>query len=178
MKSPSFQFYPKDFLADINVQVMTMEERGVYITMLCSAWIENGIPADPEYIKRLCNYAEKSNGRWEKIWSIVRPRFYEKKGRLFNHRLDKEKKKQKEWKKKSRLGGLASAESRRNANSLMKGGSASLAPKSQPKANSSSSSSSSSSKNNKPPGSIYPFAIRHCGASKISGGLFCFRERD
>ena len=31
-KSPAFQFYPKDWLADPDVACMTMAERGIYIT--------------------------------------------------------------------------------------------------------------------------------------------------
>jgi hypothetical protein len=34
-KSPAFQFYPKDFLTDENVRVMSLQERGAYITLLC-----------------------------------------------------------------------------------------------------------------------------------------------
>lgn len=43
-KPPSFQFYPQDFLADLNVTLMNMEERGAYITLLCHNWIEGAIP--------------------------------------------------------------------------------------------------------------------------------------
>ena len=46
-KSPAFQFYARDFLADMKVQLMSMEQRGMYITLLSYAWIENGIPNDP-----------------------------------------------------------------------------------------------------------------------------------
>ena len=33
-KSPAFQFYARDFLADMKVQLMSMEQRGMYITLL------------------------------------------------------------------------------------------------------------------------------------------------
>ena len=33
-----FQFYPNDFLLDANVISQSMQERGVYITLLCVCW--------------------------------------------------------------------------------------------------------------------------------------------
>ena len=62
-KSPAFQFYPKDFISDLNVQMMTMEERGVYITLLCSAWIEGQVPDDIIILKRLCKYKNIESSR-------------------------------------------------------------------------------------------------------------------
>jgi hypothetical protein len=43
-KSPAFQFYPKDFLSDGKVILMSSEVRGIYITLLCVDWIDNGLP--------------------------------------------------------------------------------------------------------------------------------------
>ena len=54
-KSPAFQFYARDFLADINVQLMNMEQRGMYITLLSYAWLEVGIPNDMRKLNLLCN---------------------------------------------------------------------------------------------------------------------------
>jgi hypothetical protein len=45
-KSPAFQFYPKDFLTDLGVVMMSYETRGVYITLLCHDWLEDGIPTE------------------------------------------------------------------------------------------------------------------------------------
>ena len=44
-KAPAFQLYAQDFLT--GVMDLTMEERGVYITLLCKQWSvndTNGIP--------------------------------------------------------------------------------------------------------------------------------------
>lgn len=45
-KSPAFQFYPKDFLTDMKVICMSHELRGMYITLLCIDWLEDGFPKD------------------------------------------------------------------------------------------------------------------------------------
>jgi len=127
--SPAFQLYPKDFLADLNVRDMTMAELGAYTKLLCHCWIENGLPKDSRVVQRCF-----------KQYPTVAKCFYEKDGVYHNKRLDLEQQKQDEWREKSRLGGLHSAESKR----LLKGGLRVV----QPRANSSSSSSSSSSNKN------------------------------
>ena len=55
-KSPAFQFYPKDWLADPNVRAMTHAERGIYIDLLCSCWTEGSIPDDPEECARIAGW--------------------------------------------------------------------------------------------------------------------------
>jgi uncharacterized protein YdaU (DUF1376 family) len=129
--SPSFQFYPQDFLADINVQDMTMKELGIYIKLLCHCWIEDGLPVGSRVVQR-----------WFKQGSTVARCFYEKEGFYRNERLDIERQKQVDWREKSRLGGIHSADNKK----VIKGGSRVV----QPRANSSTSSSTSSSiKNHK-----------------------------
>ena len=108
MKPPAFQFYPKDFLSDINVQMMTMEERGVYITLLCSAWIEGEIPDDIIILKRLCKYKNIESTRVLEVWFNVTSTFVKKDGFLLHPRLERERIKQDEWKEKCRKGGLQS----------------------------------------------------------------------
>jgi hypothetical protein len=42
LKAPAFQFYPKDFLTDSRVMAMSNEVRGMYITLLCVDWLNDG----------------------------------------------------------------------------------------------------------------------------------------
>lgn len=107
---PSFQFYPQDFMSDLNVVSMTDVEVGRYIKLLCLCWIEDGLPVE--------------NGsplveQWFKQNPILLRRFVVKEGKYRNPRLDRERQKQLEWQRKSAMGGLKSAESKR----LLKGGS-------------------------------------------------------
>ena len=53
MKSPAFQFYPADYLADAKVQLMTLEEEGAYIRLLCYCWREGHLPNDDVALSRL-----------------------------------------------------------------------------------------------------------------------------
>jgi uncharacterized protein YdaU (DUF1376 family) len=115
---PSFQFYPQDFISDLNVQSMTDAECGRYIKLLCHCWIEDGLP-----VKGGSPLVDE----WLKQSSTVARCFIEKDGKYRNKRLDEERRKQINWREKSSKGGLHSAENKRH----FKGGST----KGQPKAN-------------------------------------------
>ena len=85
-KSPAFQLYAGDFLSDINVKIMTMSQRGMYITLLLHEWIEGSLPNNEQHIRILC----ENHPNFEKDWEQVKPRFFEKNGRLYNKRLEEE----------------------------------------------------------------------------------------
>jgi uncharacterized protein YdaU (DUF1376 family) len=86
---PAFQFYPADFLADAAVVAMSMEERGVYITLLCHQWIEGSIPDDPKILARLVHMSPDS---FLIVWGQVGDKFKtcDTPGRLKNTRLERE----------------------------------------------------------------------------------------
>ncbi len=131
-KSPAFQFYPKDWLTDEKVMMMSKEERGEYIDLLCIDWLNIGI--DEKIIERASE--------------LVKSCFVKGGSRWFNNRLKKEREKQNEWREKSKLGGVASGKSRKQRNILLKGGSEMVPTKCEPNTNSSSSSSLISFKKN------------------------------
>jgi len=147
-KSPAFQFYPNDWLGSTKIMLMTPAEEGAYIRLLCIAWNapDCGLLDDDDQLATLSRLGEGwFSGGSEKIKSC-----FEKKGdRLFNKRLLSERKKQKEWREKSRQGGIASGKSRKNKGLSPEGWLGSGATKPEPKGNTSSSSSSSSSSSNK-----------------------------
>jgi len=122
---PSFQFYPQDFISDLNVQNMKPEERGIYIMLLCHCWIEDGLPADDS----------DPMATLFKSLAVARC-FVKKKGKFRNPRLDKERAKQLSYHKSQQEAGLRGAEARWGRHSK---------PIATPMAKHSSSSSSSSS---------------------------------
>ncbi len=147
-KSPAFQFYPGDWLSDINVATMTDQEEGIYIRLLSYCWIHGSIPGDIEKIKRLLKNGSKHDATTlEPVLSCFH---LSDSGNYTHNRLEKERKKQEDWKEKSSRGGKKSAEIRQN-NAELKGGSPVVEDCLTPKSNTSSlSSSSSSTSNNKP----------------------------
>jgi uncharacterized protein YdaU (DUF1376 family) len=102
---PSFQFYPQDFISDLNVQSMTDAEVGRYIKLLCHCWIEDGLEIGSPLVDR-----------WLKVGSILLRCFVEKGGKYRNKRLDRERQKQINWREKSSRGGSHSAENKKNPN--------------------------------------------------------------
>jgi len=111
-KSPSFQFYPRDYLSDIRVATMTNAERGMYITLLCVCWLEQSLPADPALLARLVACRQD---RFSHAWNrcLARCFMVREDGRLIHKRLDAERAKQQAFSQlqaaRGRLGGLAKA---------------------------------------------------------------------
>jgi uncharacterized protein YdaU (DUF1376 family) len=68
--SPAFSLYPKDILSDEACSAMTDEELGVYVRLLCHAWLEGSIPADRV---RLARMTRRSLSRFERVWRAVGP---------------------------------------------------------------------------------------------------------
>jgi len=110
-KSPAFQFYAADYLADENVQLMTLEEEGAYIRALAYCWREGSIPSDPEKLSRLLKNCSNQAS------TVVRNCFNQCSNdgsRLVHPRLEIEREKQRIWKEKSSEAGKRSGKSRRN----------------------------------------------------------------
>lgn len=133
-KPPAFQFYPGDWLASTKISLMTPAEEGAYIRLLCHAWSDPqcSLPDDDDILASLSRLGtEWLNGASTKI----RACFKKKGNRLYSERLEIERKKQREWRKKSRLGGVNSAKSRKHKELEGKGGSDLVETKDKPKGN-------------------------------------------
>lgn len=93
-KSPAFQFYPKDFLADEKVRVMTLQERGAYVTLLCLCWLEGTLPVDMGRLARLCGVPTAT---FQRLWPALEACFRvhsERPDRLIQPRLERERRRQ------------------------------------------------------------------------------------
>jgi uncharacterized protein YdaU (DUF1376 family) len=83
LKAPAFQFYVQDFLT--GVHFLNMEERGMYITLLCYQWDKGEIPK-----KRLGFLAGKE---WENLSDDLREKFTDCGDHIINERLEIERNK-------------------------------------------------------------------------------------
>jgi uncharacterized protein YdaU (DUF1376 family) len=108
--SPAFQFYPSDFLGSPRVRVMSVEEIGAYTLLLCLDWELGGFTLDEarEFLTTHKMTAEMFDVAWVKLAKC----FDEKEGRYSNPRLARERKKQREWRRKSSKGGKLGAAKR------------------------------------------------------------------
>lgn len=121
MKRPSFQFYPKDFLADRNVAVMTNEQVGGYLKLLCYMWMDEDcvLPSDEAYLAKLSGLDPESLRVVTKCFKVGSTNGQPT---ISHKRLDQERSKQDDWRKKSSVGGKKSAEKRWGNRLKNKGG--------------------------------------------------------
>lgn len=112
VKSPAFQFYPKDFLSAESVRLMSMQERGVYITLICLCWTEGTIPADVKLLARLCGMPDSAfRKQWPAIVSCFKPAT-DQSDRLVHPRLEREREKQSDFRRRQSDSGKKGAERR------------------------------------------------------------------
>ena len=139
-KSPAFQFYPQDWLSSPRITMMTLEEEGAYIRLLCFDWMNDGIPDDEQSFLSLSGLNKRStNVQQCFIEHPTKPNY------ITNERLLVERNKQLNRRKKCSEAGKASGLSR-SKSITSNGRSTSVEQKSN---SSLSSSSSISSSNNK-----------------------------
>lgn len=96
--APAFQFYPKDFLTSSKVMLMTMAERGMYITLLAICWLDGSLPADVSALAKMVSTPTK---HFAALWpKHLQGCFLERDGRLTNERLNIERKRQADYRKR------------------------------------------------------------------------------
>jgi uncharacterized protein YdaU (DUF1376 family) len=116
MKSPAFQFYPADYTSSQRVRLLTLEEEGAYINLLCSCWLHGSIPADPAMAARLVGKGCSATLATT-VLTMFKPSI--EPGRLVHSRLERERLKQSDWREKSASGGRKSAELRKGASTTV-----------------------------------------------------------
>lgn len=130
-KSPAFQFYARDFLT--GVATMSLAERGAYISLLAHQWDAGIVPNASDERARIlgCTKAQE-----RVIWQQVGKKFAPVEGGYQNSRLEEERAKQAEYRRRQSDAGRASAATRRQPEGNH--GSTTVEPPLQPKGNSSS----------------------------------------
>lgn len=57
--APAFQLYASDTMADKRYRSMSLEERGLYLSILCECWVNRSIPADPSSIGKWLGFPKE-----------------------------------------------------------------------------------------------------------------------
>lgn len=135
-RSPAYQRYPADILANRHMSAMTNEEWGAYDRLCLHIWREGSLPFDEEELAKILKITTK---KFRRLWLAMEKIFHLEDDEITSPELDEQRRRQAEWRRKSAEGGRKSAASRRKGG--VKGGSTTV----QPNSNTSSSSSSSSS---------------------------------
>lgn len=132
-KSPAFQFYPKDFVT--GTVTLTTEEVGAYILLMCHCWDNGSVPPD---VNTLARIARLSPSRMRRTWDVLVTKFTATgDGRYTQPRLERERQKQADYRRKQSDKGKASA-NRRATDRQPDGnrGSTAVQPEPQPEPNS------------------------------------------
>lgn len=143
-KRPSFQWYPKDYLADENVVLMSLEEQGAYVRLMCFCWLEGSIPCELPKLARLCGV---SPADMERLWTGVENCFVRVGDRMTHPRLDTERKKQDAYKEAKKKAGRKGAKAKHDK---AKAGSATVLPQAKSAFSSASPSASPSAREERP----------------------------
>ena len=104
-KRPSFQWYPKDYMTDMNVIAMTPEQEGHYRRLMDICWMEGSLPSDLPSILALLKGTPNLD---ESYLQPVLKCFYIKGPKMHHKRLDFEREKQDIYRKRSAAGGRES----------------------------------------------------------------------
>jgi uncharacterized protein YdaU (DUF1376 family) len=111
-RSPAFQWYPNDFMGDVNVQLMDWTQRGIYVWLIGLCWLQKSIPSD---IGSLAKITNTSITYWEEFGSNILCCFkVSKDGKLIHNRVEREREKQRAYKEKKHLAGEIGAKNRWN----------------------------------------------------------------
>lgn len=110
-KSPAFQFYPSDYLADKNTAVMNTEQVGAYHLLMMYCWKEGSLPDDMEELAIL---SRMETSKFEEAWEkrIQRCFIQNEDGNWIHPRLEKERDKQKNYKDQKKEAGKKGAKKR------------------------------------------------------------------
>lgn len=87
MASPWFRFFPKDYLGDTKVRVLTHQEKGILLDLWCYCAQDGSVPSDPAQLARLLKVSTREVS---KALSVLRPFFQEEGGALVSVRLSNE----------------------------------------------------------------------------------------
>jgi len=86
-KSPAFQFYPADYLSSRTIRRLTLEQRGAWLELICSEWLDGPLENDPAELASIVGVSAKEFAR---LWPGLDRCFELENGKLLNPRLERE----------------------------------------------------------------------------------------
>jgi len=117
-KPKYFQLEPTAFLSDVDFQMMTAQERGVYFTVILYLYANGGaMGSNIGTLQALCNYGHDMLG-WEQMWGNIKHKFkINNNGFITHKRVSKEMQESGHRMQVAKESGLKGAEKRWGAHS-------------------------------------------------------------
>lgn len=117
--APAFMFYASDTMADKRYRLMTLAERGLYLSLLNECWVNRSMPADRNAIAKWLGYSadEIQPALTERVLSF----FIEANGELTSPDLERYRKTLEERREKQSNGGRKGAKAKWDKPSVVDG---------------------------------------------------------
>jgi uncharacterized protein YdaU (DUF1376 family) len=114
-KNPSFPFFASDWLGSNNRAMMTLEQQGAYINLLCRQWADPtcSLPDDDQALAYLSELGEGWFTNGSALLRLCFPKHPHLEGRIANEKLLECRLFRDQWVEKSKKGGVKSGASRR-----------------------------------------------------------------
>lgn len=108
--APAFQLYASDTIADKHYRLMSLEERGLLLSLLCECWVNRSVPADPDALGKWLGYpsGEIKAALSSRVMSFFSPSH----GELINLKLERYRKELEERREKMSNGGKKGAKAK------------------------------------------------------------------
>lgn len=108
--APSFDWWPKDYLSDLNVARMSLAAQGAYVRLICHCWLDDKVPSDADSLARILGVSVEIA---EGLRDELAPAFVsDDDGWWANPRVERERKCQRERRENRRSAGRAGADAR------------------------------------------------------------------
>ena len=116
MKTSGFTFSPTEYLAHQQIQMLSLEEEGIYIRLLAYCWQNGAVPSHPEQAARLVGKGASATV----VASVLRLfQASENPDELVDWELQRQKDRLIQWKEKSAAGGRKSAAGRKTGSTTV-----------------------------------------------------------
>ena len=101
--APAYQIYPSNIMSDINWRTMSLEQRGLMITLQFECWVNDSVPSNPATLAKmiLCRNGNLKDLMTKELMSF----FMEEDGKIVCPELDAYKEKLDEQRKRQSEGG-------------------------------------------------------------------------
>lgn len=108
MSSPAFQFYARDWI--MSTRVLTLEQRGLHMDLLCFGWDYDGIPSD---VNALAGLVGLTPQKFSKLWAAIESKWPDaEEGKRRNARQEAQRKELKDYRDAQAENGKKGAEAR------------------------------------------------------------------
>lgn len=108
---PYFPLYAANFIASKPYRLMTLQQRGLWITLYMEFWVNGSLPADIDQLSKLLGFPSCEVGN---AMSDLHKSFFEEiNGELVSNELEEYRQEFLERREKQRLGGLLGAQNKK-----------------------------------------------------------------